>query len=48
MKFDYATPAADIRFLQSRDIIAASEEAAPPPSLIPEDNIKDDVASDNF
>jgi hypothetical protein len=46
MKFDYTKPAADIRFLQSRDIIAASEEAAP--SLIPEDGIKDDVANDNF
>ena len=45
MKFDYTKPAADIRFLQSRDIIAASEAG---PSLIPEDNIKDDVASDNF
>ena len=47
MKFNYLKPDADIRFPMSRDIIAASEEENKP-SLIPEDNIKDDVVVDNF
>ena len=39
MKFEYTTPAADIRFLQSQDIIASSEEPAGP---------TDDTATDDF
>ena len=46
MKFDYAKPDADIRFLLSRDIIAASEEAVEP--INPEGPILDDTVSDNF
>ena len=46
MKFDYFKPDADIRFLQSKDIIAASAENSP--SLIPEGNVPDDAVPDNF
>ena len=47
MKLNYIEPSADIRFLLSKDIIAASEEELPPP-LSPEKAPNDDVANDPF
>ena len=46
MKLQYTEPAADIRFLLSKDIIAASKE--PGSSITPENPGKDDVAVDPF
>ena len=49
MKLNYIEPSADIRFLLSKDIIAASEEGEQlPPPLDPEKAPNDDVANDPF
>ena len=48
MKLNYIEPSADIRFLLSKDIIAASEEGQLPPPLSPEQSPNDDVANDPF
>ena len=47
MKLNYIEPSADIRFLLSKDIIAASEEELPDP-LKPEQAPGDDTANDPF
>ena len=47
MKLIYIEPSADIRFLLSKDIIAASEEELPPP-LKPETFPNDDAVNDPF
>ena len=46
MKLQYTEPAADVRFLLSKDIIAASEEPQNP--ITPETPGGDDVAEDPF
>lgn len=46
MKLSYLEPSADIRFLLSKDIIAASAEPTDP--LNPEQPNKDDVVVDPF
>ncbi len=46
MKLKYTLPSAEIRFLLSKDIIAASEEPQSP--LNPETPPNDDVAEDPF
>ncbi|MBQ9801695.1 MAG: hypothetical protein IJW51_01310 [Clostridia bacterium] len=46
MKLNYTEPRADIRFLLSKDIIAASEEVGDP--LVPEKTPTDDVVADPF
>jgi len=47
MKTNYLEPSAEIRFLLSKDIIAASEEAPENP-LKPETPPSDDVVVDPF
>jgi len=47
MKHTYFEPRADVRFLLSMDIIAASGEPQGP-SIPPEEIPNDDTASDNF
>ena len=46
MKLQYTEPSADIRFLLSRDIVAASAEPQPP--IKPEEFGDDDIAEDTF
>ncbi len=46
MKLQYTEPAAEIRFLLSRDIIAASEEPENP--IKPESDLPDDAVPDPF